>query len=133
MQLLILSCLLASCIPATNKSRYTDYAHYILFNGIYHAQRDNGGFGTDTCVGSNTDFIACSSYEAYWCCTMRGGEGLASVSRYSMFAEDNTIIMIYPISGVYTVNGVTMQVITDYPKSSNVTIKILENKNNTNV
>lgn len=118
---------------ATKNARYTDYAQYILYNGIYHAQRDNGGFGTDTCAGSNSDYISCSIYEAYWCCTMRGGEGLASVSRYSMFSDDNTIFMIYPVSGTYTINGITMRVITDYPRSSYVNIRILENTNTANV
>lgn len=116
----------------TAKPEYAELAQRILYNGLYAGQRANGGFGTDSCLGAkekpDSHVLRCSAYEAYWCCSMRGGEGLAAVSCYSILEKDaHTAVILYPISGVYTVCGVTLRVETEYPLKDIVTIHVLEN------
>ncbi len=61
----------------TGDPAYLEDAHHIYYNAICHTQRDNGGFGCDNCTGPVDLQLKVKAYEAYWCCTMRGGEGLA--------------------------------------------------------
>ncbi|MGD0796679.1 MAG: hypothetical protein ABR910_03055 [Acidobacteriaceae bacterium] len=61
----------------TANPAYLEDAHLIWANGIGRGLRGNGGFGTDLCAGYKTPFLKVRSYEASFCCTMRGGEGHA--------------------------------------------------------
>ena len=63
----------------TREPGYLELAHNILYNALYYAQRANGGFGCDNCAGAFEPTLRPSgeaSYEAWWCCTMRGADGL---------------------------------------------------------
>lgn len=62
----------------TEEYVYLRTAQRILYNALLFAQRENGGFGCDNCVvpGQPRLSVRESSYEAYWCCSMRGAEGL---------------------------------------------------------
>jgi uncharacterized protein len=77
----------------TGKASYLDISHNILYNAIEHGQRPNGGFGCDVCSGVEHEFLYALKdvFEAYWCCTMRGGEGLSKVAQYSYFLEGDEI------------------------------------------
>ncbi len=79
----------------TGKSHYLDNAHNILFNAMGYEQRPNGGFGCNKCVGAQDEFLcpAKDLFEAFWCCTMRGGEGLARAVEYSYFVNENELIV----------------------------------------
>lgn len=117
----------------TAKPEYAEMAQRILYNALYAGERANGGFGTDTCLGAaekpDNHLLACSTYEAYWCCSMRGGEGLAAVGRYSVLEKDaHTALFLYPVSGIYTVCGVQLCVQTNYPLENTVTIRVLANE-----
>jgi hypothetical protein len=59
----------------TERVEYLEDAHLIWFNGVGRGQRGNGGFGLDTCAGLASATLKIVLYEAFWCCTMRGGEG----------------------------------------------------------
>ncbi len=78
----------------TGEARYADLGRKIFRNGVCRAQRPNGGFGCDTCL-TDGDFLAVHAYEAYWCCTMRGGEGLARAAQYAYFADGDAIVVPY--------------------------------------
>ena len=103
---------------------YTDDPHYaeisqlILYNGLLHAQRPNGGFGCDTCATDGA--LAVHGYEAYWCCTMRGGEGLAAAAAYSV-TDDGVIIN--PVSVTAPVRGRRLEIVSDYPHGGSVRIR----------
>lgn len=77
----------------TEKSQYKEDAELIYYNALSHSQRNNGGFGTDNCPGvaSNDNCLRPKSYEAHWCCTMRGGEGLGYAARTSAFVKGDTL------------------------------------------
>ena len=85
----------------TGKTEYLADAQKIYYNGMGFEQRYNGGFGCNSCLGNHdplsgqkTDpFLTVSVTEAHWCCTMRGGEGLARAIEYSYFTQGNTIII----------------------------------------
>ncbi|MFR3488373.1 MAG: hypothetical protein ACLTTP_03230 [Alistipes ihumii] len=61
---------------ATRNPTYLEDADKIYLNGIAATQRHNGGFGCDKPVGVVYPELGIHADEAYWCCTMRGGEGL---------------------------------------------------------
>jgi hypothetical protein len=60
----------------TGDKDYLTLARRIWFNGLQFCQRDNGGAGPNTCVTETQRVLKVSSYEAYYCCTMRYAEGL---------------------------------------------------------
>ncbi|MFI5356982.1 MAG: hypothetical protein ACHQ4G_06590 [Opitutales bacterium] len=73
----------------TRQPHYLADAHRIFHNAICHHQRPNGGFGCDHCTGSHGDrFVhAFKWFEAPWCCSMRGAEGLTCAVRYAAFTD----------------------------------------------
>lgn len=79
----------------TGCADYLNDAHLIYYNALSHGNRVNGSFGTDRCCGARDIdenlFLAPINYETYWCCTMRGGEGLSRAIEYSFFCEHNTV------------------------------------------
>lgn len=79
----------------TENPVYKEDAELIYYNALSHAQRDNGGFGTDNCPGiaSQENCLHPHSYEAHWCCTMRGGEGLGSAVQYAAFIREDTVYL----------------------------------------
>lgn len=91
----------------THEARYLNDAELIYYNGICHAQRYNGGFGCDNTPGEgkHTNSLEVRTDEAYWCCTMRGAEGLVSSVMYSYFVEGNTVYVPF-----YHESDVTLQV-----------------------
>jgi len=84
----ILSVQLWQC---THKPQYLEDAQHIYYNALCHTQRANGGFGCDNCPGPKDLFLGVKAYEAFWCCTMRGGEGLARAIQYSYFRQKNNV------------------------------------------
>ena len=84
---------------ATRQPEYMADADRIYYNGICMEQRANGGFGCDTPVGRESDYIGIHADEAHWCCTMRGGEGLPRVAQYTWFtAGDSIFVPVYHAS-----------------------------------
>jgi hypothetical protein len=114
----------------TGKPEYAGDAQLIYYNALGFGQRANGGFGTDNCSGVNTVFLQPDTYEAYWCCTMRGGEGLASVSQ-SLFFKGNQSIWVPSFENA-SVNlklendSILLDETTDYPFGSEVNFKVKE-------
>lgn len=79
----------------TDETEYADMARLIWINGVGRSQRPNGGMGCDTCTGAGEDgdFISVRTYEASWCCTMRGGEGMEKAASFGYLIDGNTIIV----------------------------------------
>jgi len=79
----------------TGKPAYLDTAHHIYYNGLGYGQRPNGGFGCDVCSGAHGEMMIAPKspelFEASWCCTMRGGEGLSRSIAYSYFTADRLL------------------------------------------
>lgn len=108
----------------TNDIEWFEVAQKIYLNAFSRAQRQNGGFGCDNCVGYDTPFVCThgNNEDAYWCCSMRGGEGLAEVAR-SIAMEKEGILHI----GFYNpceirFSGGSLEMTTEYPEVGHVTI-----------
>lgn len=115
---------------ATGKSGYLEDAHHIYYNAICHAQRANGGFGLDNCPAPAGRDLKVYADEAYWCCTMRGAEGLASAVQYGYFPQSDSLTVPFFSSSTaeirFNQGRVTIRQQAEYPFSGRVTFDILE-------
>ncbi len=133
----------------TGQEGYLKDAHHILYNAIAHAERANGTFGTDLCVGAKvkppketggTDSYECDqailfakalTYEVFWCCNMRGGDGLSRAAQYSFYTEGNTVTVPYfhTCKAELELEGGTLKLHekANYPASGKVIFQCLEN------
>lgn len=110
----------------TGNTKYLEDAERIFWNGIAMTQRSNGGFGCDKCVGPASNNIAVHVYEAHWCCTMRGGEGLARAAEYSyLMRGDNVVIPFFRKSSLDIKDkNISITQETQYPFGDHVTITL---------
>jgi hypothetical protein len=118
---------------------YLEDAHLIWFNGVGRGLRNNGGFGTDTCAGYKSAFVRVRSYEAYFCCTMRGGEGHARAAQYLYFTRPahsgkptEITVPFYSNSDAHLVIGdenapaqIFLRQTTTYPYDGSVRIEVV--------
>ena len=100
----------------TREDRYLTQAQQIYFNALGHAQRANGGFGCDNCPGADgEDDLFHKVYEAHWCCTMRGGEGLARVGQYNIAREGDAWLVTFGLGGAAVSEVDRIAVVSEYP------------------
>lgn len=99
-------CIIDSMIIAKKLYLYTkDYAYLKTLNQIYANsirtfQRDNGGAGCSTCAIGEHHTLKLSLYEAYFCCSMRLGEGFAELFD-TVFVENTALLMLLPLDLTY--------------------------------
>ncbi|QGQ98268.1 hypothetical protein EHS13_26985 [Paenibacillus psychroresistens] len=117
----------------TAKIAYLDIAHHILFNGLGYGQRPNGGFGCDVCAGAHNLMLSPKSeelFEAFWCCTMRGAEGLSQALEYSYHAAGNQISIPFyedSLAQFQSEHGaISLKQTTAYPIEGVVQIEVVE-------
>ncbi len=112
----------------TRSPGYLDDAQLIYYNAIGHTQRSNGGFGCDNCPGPVDNFLSVKADEAFWCCTMRGGEGLARAVPYSYFTHGDTLVVPSFNSGSVSINlngsAVKIRQQTGYPFGNKVLLNV---------
>ena len=110
----------------TKKPEYIAVANKIYYNALLAAQRFNGGFGCDMCSGTEESDVYLQVkedlYEAYWCCTMRGAEGLASAARNSVLWDDDALYITNYVSGEFHLGEITVTIKSRYPYENNVSI-----------
>jgi hypothetical protein len=109
---------------ATGETSYLEEAHKIYFNGLGHGQRANGGFGCDDCSGSKDPHLRLKNAEAWWCCSMRGSEGLAKAAEYSFVRSENTLMLPFFNDATVSFNGGVFKISTAYPYEGAVTVKV---------
>lgn len=121
----------------TGNSIYLEDAHHIFYNGLGHTQRANGGFGLDNCPGPEEDTINVIADEAWWCCTMRGGEGLASAIKYSYYQEGHELFLPFYHDSTFQFRlknkTIKMKQQTDYPLKGTVNLEVLEVNGGANI
>ena len=113
---------------ATRNPTYLEDADKIYLNGIAATQRHNGGFGCDKPVGVVYPELGIHADEAYWCCTMRGGEGLGRAAEYAYFTEGNRIVVpFYRESRLQLPDrNVVLEQRTDYPFGDRIEFRFAE-------
>jgi len=115
----------------TQEERYLDDAHHILYNAMGYGQRPNGGWGPDECVGAHDVYLRPTEhiFEAPFCCTMRGGEGLARAMSYGYFVEGDTVyIPFYNEGGArlrFADGEMVVEQRTTYPYGGSVRLDLL--------
>ena len=115
----------------TGDPSYLDEAHRVFHNALAYAQRPNGGYGCDCCVGANgSPFLEPHEfYEAPWCCTMRGAEGLAETARWNVTVSENRIDWLLHLSGRFRiplgVGDALVEVDSKFPKQAEVNWKVI--------
>ncbi|SDX57833.1 beta-L-arabinofuranosidase domain-containing protein [Paenibacillus sp. CF384] len=127
-----------SFVAAVELWRYTDHPHYletahlIYYNAISHGQRENGGFGCDCCTREEEPSLYAleNVYEAYWCCTMRGGEGLSRAAEYSYWLrEDELTVPFYHANKAelsFAEGTVSVELETRYPYEGYASLTVVQ-------
>ncbi|MDO9153635.1 MAG: glycoside hydrolase family 127 protein [Paludibacter sp.] len=110
----------------------------IYYNAISHAQRANGGFGCDNCPSAKVNSLKVIINEAWWCCTMRGGEGLSRVAENSYFVSNDTLFVTRYCENnakFYFKNNshLNLTQTTQYPFSNKITFNVSNVQNAKNV
>ncbi len=100
---------------------YLEDAHRIWHSGLNHGQRANGGYGCDSCLGTGeTPFIQFETDESHWCCTMRGGEGLARAAQHAFCVAGDgvTLGLLLDAEATLRLAGGTLRLTasTEYPR-----------------
>lgn len=118
---------------ATGDADYLEEAHLVFFNGLQHAQRPNGGFGCDICTGARGEIhVAPHKYfEAPWCCSMRGAEGLVSAARFGWWTNGgDTIELPFYFGGSGRLRLVTGEIEIEqessYPETGLVRLRVAQ-------
>ena len=111
----------------TRKRKYIPVSNRILYNALSHAQRENGGFGCDKCAGSADypDVLAVypDCFEASWCCSMRGGEGLAKAGAQAVLKDGKDYFFLNYIPMRYQSEEISFTVSTGYPYTGQAEIQ----------
>ena len=81
----------------TNKFEYLKLYNRIYLNGIRTFQRNNGGAGCSLVVRNKQRVLKQWLYEAFFCCTMRCGEGFYELSK-SIIKKDDEYHLLIPQS-----------------------------------
>lgn len=114
----------------TNEDIYLTLANRILYNAVLASQRQNGGFGLDTCVG--IDEFLCPPHkgicEAYWCCTMRGGEAFEKLCRFTGTIRDEKMYLPFILDGRLVCEDYYISIRTKYPKDNRIEIFVQQNQ-----
>jgi len=119
---------------ATGEADYLQAAHRVYFNALCYAQRPNGGFGCDLCVGADGRVVLAPHpkiFEAPWCCSMRGAEGLARAAQFNLMTEARAGAVWAPFyfEGDYTLRfpdgEIAVRCTSEYPQAGRVRWTVL--------
>ncbi|NQU41726.1 glycoside hydrolase family 127 protein [bacterium] len=128
----------------TGQAKYQAAAHHIFYNGMAHAFRVDGSFGTDMCLGAelpemdggpaayDPTILKPRTYEVYWCCTMRGGEFFARAAEASFQTDGKDIWLPIFHNATAKIAGLTLRETTSYPYEGSVRLEILGAKTDQN-
>jgi len=115
---------------ATGEAEYLTTAHHVYFNALSYAQRPNGGFGCDLCPGADGRIHLGPHpeiFEAPWCCSMRGAEGLVRAAQAGMMIEGakRTVWQAFYFEGETTLRlpdgEAVVRVTSEYPHAGSAT------------
>lgn len=115
---------------ATEKTMYIRLANRILYNAVLTSQRQNGGFGLDTCLGADTTLLKppmSGICEAHWCCTMRGGEFFEKMWDFAVRQKEDVLYLPFLVSGHTVGDGFDLTVQTPYPEDDRVCLFLRDN------
>lgn len=85
----------------TGEDFYLELVNRIYKNAVRPAQRPNGGAGCETCLCKENPVLKMHLYEAFFCCSMRMGEGLKFLCDGLVLEEKKSYIVAMPLSFHY--------------------------------
>lgn len=109
----------------TENKTYLTLAQRIYYNAFCYAQRVNGGFGCDSTVGPAMKYLKPAwegISEAFWCCTMRGAEGLRWVANSLFMKKDNEIFITFGLPATLETENYKLEVKSGLPYDGNYKI-----------
>jgi len=118
----------------TGEAAYLTTAHRVYFNALSYAQRPNGGYGCDLCVGADGRIDLSPHpkiFEAPWCCSMRGAEGLARAAQAGTMIDpaNATVWLLFYFEGETTLRfddgELVLRCQSDYPLAGQVEWTVL--------
>ena len=110
----------------TGDKNYLHTAHRILYNALYRSQRENGGFGCDNCAGADGKSLFVRTYEAWWCCSMRGGDGLSNAARTIAAVKDDEIYLPFYHAGRICISDFECLIESEYPYQGKIDITVMK-------
>jgi len=113
----------------TGEEKYLEDANRIYYNGLRYAQRSSGGFGCDECpaVGyEGKTFLQAQAihYEAAWCCSMRGADGLTYLASNAVLSAEDALTFGFYFDGTYRLNGYTAEIRSEFPAEGKIRITL---------
>ncbi len=115
---------------ATGEGELLEEAHRVFYNGLAYAQRPNGGYGCDLCTGAKGQLFVTAHefFEAPWCCSMRGAEGLARAAQYGWFTEGDSLVLPFYFGGTARMalagGEVSLEQRSAYPLDGSVSLRV---------
>jgi uncharacterized protein len=114
----------------TDDPAYLEDAHLIWFNAVERGQRATGGFGTDSCAGYNTPILKMAlGYEAFFCCTMRGGEGHSAAIQSAYHSRPGELALTFYTDSRADLDlgsgRLTVEQSTGYPYEGRVELRVV--------
>ncbi len=117
----------------TKKAEYVVVANKIYFNAFLASQRYNGGFGCDMCSGTEESgvFLQVKEglFEASWCCSMRGAEGLSSAAGNAVLLDGDDIYVTNYVSGEFRTEKLAVRIQSRYPYENSAVISLSGDNN----
>ena len=121
----------------TGNPIYLEDAHHIYYNGLANTQRANGGFGLSNCPGATDNTLRVIADEAYWCCTMRGGEGMAKAVQYNYFTGENKLVVPFfnnsDVELIVKQKKIILRQFSEYPFEGKVEFEVIRSDNSSDV
>lgn len=113
----------------TNKKEYLDLFNRIYTNSIRTFQRNNGGAGCATCAIHSHYDMKMFLYEAFFCCTMRLGNGLGSIADFTVVKKDNQYFIPFTCAVDYEDEEVAFLVDAEFYEGKRIQIEVKKASN----
>ncbi len=109
----------------TQDEKYLDVFNRIYINSLRTFQRINGGAGCSTCAIKDHYLMKSYLYEAFFCCTMRLGDGLGYLTDFALIKDEDNLIVPFPVKFEYEDENVSFVLDNEFYYDDNkITLKV---------
>lgn len=108
----------------TKQKEYLDLFNRIYVNSLRTFQRNNGGAGCSTCATGDKYELKVHLYEAFFCCTMRLGEGLKEIIDFSIYNQEDKYFIPFLNDFYYHDASIEIEVQADVYRSESIIIDV---------
>ena len=109
----------------TQEEKYLDVFNRIYINSLRTFQRINGGAGCSTCAIKDNYLMKSYLYEAFFCCTMRLGDGLGYLTDFALIKDEDNLIIPFPVKFEYEDENISFVLDNEFYYDDNkITLKV---------